>query len=99
GRVDLELRVVAPFVGVADLAIERIELDERLRFRVWPHPWQLFDPHSQLSYEIVDDRHRARLGFRREFTGDEFLTEQLAERPIGCGNAPLPPRENLGCAG
>src|SRR6185503_8217558 len=50
---------------------------------------------AELAHQVVDDRHRPRLGSRWELASYELLAEQLTQIVVGGVDATLPARADL----
>ena len=88
----LELRIVAPLVGVADLGREHRQLGARLDLGLGVHPGQVGEAVVHRRDDVLDQLVRLGLGGGREILGDVKLARRLAERVRGRIDATLPPR-------
>ena len=82
GRVDLQLGVVAPLVGVADLGPERLELGQGARLGLLAHPVQRGDGLAVGGDEVVHQPLHGGLVLGREVPGDVELADGLAQRAL-----------------
>ena len=87
---DLELRVVAPLVRVADFLAEVVELDLGLFFGLVGHPGQGLDVGGEGFFEGGDELLHVLLGLGGEVFFDPVLADGFAEGAIGDGGAALP---------
>ena len=96
---DLDARVVAPLIRIADLVGDRGQLGEACCFGGLGHPGCGLDILLHGLLDFVDQLQR--LGFRgsAESDFDIFLPKSFAERAVGCSHASLPARLNFFGAG
>ena len=90
--VDLQQRIIEPFVGIADLDVHRGKFLERFFFCGLVHPIERFDSIGQGFLQIVYQLERARLGFRRKIKTDVQFPERFADLVILGRDHPLPTR-------
>ena len=88
--LDLQPRIIAPFVGIADLGREGGQLLVRARLGRVAHPGQRVDTAAHGGEHILDQLVHRRLGFGREIFGDVNLADFLAQRFLEEGDAALP---------
>ncbi|CAB4933943.1 unannotated protein [freshwater metagenome] len=87
---DVDARVVAPAVGVADLGGELVQLVQGFAARLRAHPFELGDVAAVGLGEVVDEHLHACLRVRREVAFDVELADGLAEDVLYERDAALP---------
>ena len=96
--VELQLRVVAELVGVADLGPEGVELLVGPLLGVVAHPVEGGDRAPVGLQQVGDQVVHQRLGVRREVSLDVLLAERLTHRALDQRHPALPPGPQLGRA-
>src|SRR5439155_15264794 len=82
-------------VGVANLALERRKLEQRLALCRIAHPLELRDLLAKHRHHIVDDGCGASLGRWAEGPLHELFAHGLPEHSYRGRGTPLPPRPRL----
>ena len=94
----LQLAVVAPLLGVADLHQVGAELFAGTGFGLWAHPAQAVDAVAKAAQQVVHQGQHALLGFGRKVLGHVELAKGLAHGAIDLVDAQLPARLLFGGA-
>src|SRR5665647_582468 len=89
---NFERAVVLPLVGIADLLVERSELDQCLLPRRLVHPVSLSNAVADYGPKILDHLRRLGLCFGRECDLYVLATKRFAEHSISRLETTLPPR-------
>src|ERR1700730_11532362 len=99
GAFDVELGIIAPLIGVADLNIEGLEFFDGGLFCFRVHPGKCGDIGTQGRDKILHHLAGMGLGLRRKIFFDVHLAESFADVAIGGLYAAFPARLKLGGAG
>ncbi len=97
-RLDFELGVVAPVIGITDLDAEPGDLVEGLGLGRIGHPGDVLDAGLHRRQEVMDQVDHLGFGFGREIAGDIGTAQRFAERTVGRVDGTLPQRPFLGDA-
>ena len=93
--IDLEERIIAPFVGVTNLDRHRGQFFQRFLFGRLVHPLQRLDSIAQRFLQVVDQLERARFCFRREIIGNVKFPERFANFGVRGNDNTFPARLDL----
>ena len=96
--LDLQLRIIAPAVGIADADLDRRDLGFRLGLGVGAHPVELVNAFREHRQQVVDELGDLFLRGRREIFLRVALADGVAEHAIGHRDAALPAFALLGNA-
>ncbi len=86
-------RVIAPAIGIADLVVERGQLDDGGAARRIAHPAERAEARAQRSLEILHHLARLLLGLGRKVELHVLLPQHLAERVVRRIQTALPARQ------
>src|SRR5207253_1421178 len=87
---DIELRIISPLAGIADLVADRCQLEQRLLLGVGRHPVEALDILLECSLDGIHHFQHSRFLSRRKFLGDVGLAQSFSELLVGKAYAPLP---------
>ncbi len=85
-----QLRIIAPFIRVTDLHVERFQFRERLFFRLRAHPGKRGNVRAERGDEIVHHLFGAGFGLWRKIFLHVDFTKRLAKILVGGLGAALP---------
>ena len=94
---DLQGRIVAQFVGIADAVGDGRQFHQRLFLGLFAHPRKRLDVLTQRGFQLFHHGQRAGFAVRAEGLLHVDLANRFAQIPVGIAHTALPPRTQFLC--